>query len=86
MGLLDKTNPKATWQSVILWAVYGALAVPAFFFLLGKPAIREHWPITLPLFAILGASVSAIYEWQVAADCGCEPDEDSRESDSGAQE
>jgi hypothetical protein len=65
MGLLDKTNPSATRRSVICHAILGAVVVPAFFFALGKPQFRAHWAVFLPVFAVLGAGVAALYEWQV---------------------
>jgi hypothetical protein len=65
MGLLDKTNPRATRRSVIRHSILGAVVVPAFFFALGKPAIRAHWAAFLPVFAVLGAGVFALVEWQV---------------------
>ena len=64
MGLLDKTNPNATRQSVIRHAILGAIGFPAFFFALGKPAIRAHWLPLLPVFALLGAGVAALLELQ----------------------
>lgn len=69
-------------------AIMGAVGTPAFFFLLGKPAIREHWPITLPFLAVLGAAVAAICEWQID-DCayGIDDDHDhDTTSHSGTQE
>jgi hypothetical protein len=65
MGLLDKTNPRATRRSVIRHSILGAVVIPAFFFALGKPAIRAHWAAFLPVFAVLGALVFALVEWQV---------------------
>jgi hypothetical protein len=65
MALLDKTNPRATWKSVIRHASIGAVLIPTFFFVLGKSAVREHWRALLPVFAIVGAAVCAIIEWQV---------------------
>ncbi|HJT34803.1 MAG TPA: hypothetical protein VJ783_22440 [Pirellulales bacterium] len=65
MGLLDKTNPTATWQSVTRHAIIGAVLSPALFLAFGKPAVREHWCALLPVFAILGAAVAAILEWQL---------------------
>jgi hypothetical protein len=46
MGLLDKTNPRATWQSVIRHAIIGAVLTPAFFFVFGKPPLREDGVIS----------------------------------------
>jgi hypothetical protein len=64
-GLLTKTNPRATWRSVIRHAIIGTVFTPLFFFVLGKPALREHWGFFLPIFALLGAAVAAICEWQL---------------------
>jgi hypothetical protein len=77
MGLLDKTNPSATRRSTIRHAIIGAILTPAFFFVFGKPAVRAHWPALLPVFAILGAAVAAICEWQID-DGADEPDDESR--------
>lgn len=79
MGLLDKTNPSATRRSVIRHAIIGAILTPAFFFLFGKPAVRAHWPALLPVFAILGAAVAAICEWQM--DDGTHEADDERRND-----
>ena len=65
MRLLDKTNPRATRQSVIRHAIIGAVVASAFIFAFGKPAIRAHWPSLLPVFAVLGAGIFALSEWQV---------------------
>ena len=68
MGLLDKTNPRATRKSVILHAILGAISVPTFFFAVGKPGVRAHWHVLLPVFAVLGAGVAALCEWQMDDD------------------
>jgi hypothetical protein len=65
MGLLDKTNPRATRRSVICHAILGAVVVPAYFFALGKPEFRAHWAVFFPVFAVLGAGVAGLFEWQV---------------------
>ena len=75
MGLLDKTNPRATRRSVIRHAIIGALLAPACFFVFGKAAIREHWGVFLPIFALLGAVVGAVCEWQLD-DGSDEPDDE----------
>ncbi len=74
MGLLDKTNPKATPRSVLLWSMMWGGIGAALFFLAFKPAWREAWQITLPLWVLLCAGVGALVEWQVA-DEGDENDE-----------
>jgi hypothetical protein len=63
--MLDKTNPRATRRSVIRSAILGAVVVPTFFFALGKPWIRAHWAVFLPWFAVLGAGIAALAEWQL---------------------
>jgi hypothetical protein len=65
MGLLDKTNPRATRRSVILHAILGAVVVPDFFLALGKPEFRAHWAVFLPVFAVLGAGIAALAGGQV---------------------
>lgn len=57
MGLLDKTNPRATGRSVIRHAIIGAIFTPAFFFLFGKPAVRAYWAALLPVFAVPSSTV-----------------------------
>jgi hypothetical protein len=74
MGLLDKTNPKATPRSVLLWAMAWAGIGAFLFFLAFKPAYREAWRIALPIWVLLCAGVGALVEWQVA-DEGDENDE-----------
>jgi CDP-diglyceride synthetase len=64
-GLLDKHNPKATWRSVLLRAIQAAVVGAVVFFLLFKPAWREAWPVTLPIWCLLCAFVGALIEWQV---------------------
>lgn len=65
MGLLAKTNPRATRGSVLRHALTWGVATPLFFLALGKPFIRELWWIFVPVFAILGAGVGALAEWQI---------------------
>jgi hypothetical protein len=76
MGLFDKTNPRATRRSVIRRAVLGAISIPAVFFAFGKPDIRANWPVLLPVFAILGAGICALAEWQID-DGPDKPDDES---------
>jgi hypothetical protein len=64
MGLLDKTNPDATPRSLFLAADTGAISVPTFFFVLGKPEIRENWRFSLPAMAILGGAIGWLGHWQ----------------------
>jgi hypothetical protein len=65
MGLFDKINPKATAKSVLLRAIQFAVLGAVAFFLLFKPAWREAWPISLPIWCLLCAFVGAVIEWQV---------------------
>jgi hypothetical protein len=30
-----------------------------------KPRIREHWLALVPIWALFGAAIAALYEWQV---------------------
>jgi fatty acid desaturase len=66
MGLLERTNPRATWRSVVLRAVQAAAVGALVFFVAFKPAVREAWPVTLPIWCLLCAFVGAVVEWQVA--------------------
>lgn len=68
MGLLEKTNPKATRRSVLLNALQGAITVPLVIACVGKPNVRKHWRITMPLFTLLGAAIGGLVEWQVDDD------------------
>lgn len=62
MGLLDRSNPTATRQSVIRWAIGGAIAAPVWtFLLLGLTAI----PHILIAMAIVGAGIGALVDWQL---------------------
>ncbi len=65
MGLLDQTNPRATLRSVLVRSVQAAVAGAIVFFLAFKPAYREAWPVTLPIWCLLCAIVGAVFEWQV---------------------
>lgn len=73
--LLNKTNPTATRRSIIIHAILGAVGGPAFLFLLGKPWVRAHWPVLLPVFSVLGAGIAGIAAWQVD-DSAEKPDHD----------
>jgi hypothetical protein len=65
MGLLDKTNPKATLGSVLLRAIQAAVVGAVVFFVAFKPMYREMWRVTLPIWCLLCAFVGALFEWQV---------------------
>jgi hypothetical protein len=64
MGLLDTTNPRATLRSVLLRAIQAAVVGAITFFLAFKPAYREAWPVTLPIWCLFCAFVGALFEWQ----------------------
>ncbi len=66
MGLLDKTNPKATPKSVAKHAALGALIGLGFYGLL----LRKGHGGILPFlaFVVLGAFASGLLEWQMGPD------------------
>lgn len=66
MGLLTKTNPAATRDSVIRHAlIFGVIAaVIAPFVIAGNPAMKESWPILYPLAVLAGAALGGLLEWQ----------------------
>lgn len=65
MGLLDKTNRRATPTSVLRASAIGAAVGMIVFFLCFKPMYRDAWPVTLPIWILLCAAVAALCEWQV---------------------
>jgi hypothetical protein len=67
MGLLDKTNPNATRQSVIRHAlIFGAMMAVAFpIACIWLPWFREFWPVLLPMFVLAFAGIGALMEWQL---------------------
>jgi len=72
MGLLDKTNPRATLYSVLLHATVIGF-VGALLYLLAmtwKESLREHWVLGLILWTALCIFVGGLWEWQVAEDDG----------------
>jgi hypothetical protein len=73
MGLLDRTNPKATLRSVLLRSVQTAVVGAVVFFLAFKPMYREMWRVTLPIWCLLCAFVGAVVEWQVPRASDDEP-------------
>jgi hypothetical protein len=74
MGLLDKTNPKATAWSVLRSALVSAIVAAIVFFVAFKPSYKEVWPVTLPLWVLLCALVGGLMEWQ-GGDPSAEDDE-----------
>jgi hypothetical protein len=65
MGLLDKTNPRATRRSVLLKSTVSAVVGAIVFLLAFKPAYRAAWRVALPIWVLLCAGVGALWEWQV---------------------
>ena len=67
MGLLAKTNPTATRQSVIqqaiIWGAISAVVCAGYF--LWTQSAPLFWPIILLVVAILGAGLGALMEWQL---------------------
>lgn len=67
MGLLDKTNPNATRDSVVrhakIWAAVMAVAYPIA--CIWNPPLRNLWPVGLPLAILYGAGIGALMEWQL---------------------
>jgi len=67
MGLLDKTNPNATRDSVVrhakIWAAVMAVAYPVA--CIWEPWLRDVWPIGYPLAVAFGAAIGALMEWQL---------------------
>jgi hypothetical protein len=61
MGLLDKTNPTATRESVIRWEIGGAIAAPVWTFLLRRLTLIPHILIAM---AVVGAGIGSLAEWQ----------------------
>ena len=65
-GFLAKCNPTATPGSVVRQAVIWGIAAPLFqgcvLWFLKAPAI--HFQLRIPVFAVLGALVGAVMEWQ----------------------
>ena len=80
-GLLAKCNPNATPGSVARQAIVCGIAAPLFqgfvLWLINAPAI--HFQLRIPAFAVLGALVGAVMEWQV------DDNEEDLSDDSGDQ-
>lgn len=75
MGLLSKTNPKATFRSVLRRAVLQLIIGAALYllFCLWNEKLRAIWPLALPLWALGCALVGALFEWQIAEEDDSEP-------------
>lgn len=67
MGLLAKTNPTATRESVIRHAwIFGTLSfVACLVYCLWNQLAFPNWLFFLPLATILGAALGALLEWQL---------------------
>ncbi len=76
MGLLDRTNPRATRESVIRWAIGGAIGTPVYVVLRLPHLPHRFWPLILIAAAVLGAGLGALMEWQL---------DDSEEEDKAAE-
>jgi hypothetical protein len=67
LGLLDKTNPLATRESVIrqAWILGIVGTVVGLAFGLWKQPDFSGWPILVPLAGMVGAALGALMEWQM---------------------
>ena len=77
MGLLGKTNPKASRVSVLRAATISAIVGTIVFFACFKPMYQKAWPVALPIWVLLCAFVGALCEWQVPD----EPAEDEQSNE-----
>ena len=68
MGLLDKTNPQATRESVTRHAIaYGSISVVGLLlYFIWSPPQDPRWPLLLPIAGICGAFLGGLIEWQFA--------------------
>ncbi len=64
MGLLDGTNPEATPESIIRWAIGGAIFAPVWTYLLLLLQPTSFMPHLLIAMTILGSGIGALVEWQ----------------------
>jgi hypothetical protein len=65
MGFLEKRKPKANTRSVLKQAALSASAAALVFLFLFKPSYQDAWPVTLPIWIALCATIGALWEWQV---------------------
>jgi hypothetical protein len=66
MGLLTKTNPKATWQTVVRHSVVTSLVGTCMYAsILWWNGWWRDLPIKLSICAMLLLFVGALWEWQV---------------------
>ena len=66
MGLLSKTNPAATRESVIRSAtILGLIAAIGYLVLcIWSPALQENFASRLPVFVVAAAFLGGLLEWQ----------------------
>jgi hypothetical protein len=65
MGLFEKRNPKANARTVLVHAFACACVGALVFFFFAKPAYKDAWPVTLPIWLAGCAGMGALWEWQV---------------------
>jgi hypothetical protein len=67
MGLLAKTNPTATRESVIREAmIFGAISMAVCLgYFLWRPPQNWAWALLAPLVGLLGGALGALMEWQL---------------------
>ncbi len=67
MGLLGKTNPKATWRSTVAHAFVTSLVGTCLYAsVLWWNNWWDDWPLKLGICALLSLFVGGLWEWQVA--------------------
>jgi hypothetical protein len=67
VGLLDKTNPAATRESLIqnAWIFGGGTLAVGLAMCLWKQPANPGWPLVLALVSLAGAALGALLEWQM---------------------
>ena len=67
MGLLVKTNPTATRESVIRHAIISSFLAAIVYLIAAvwTPALLDYWLILLPVAMTAGAALGALMEWQL---------------------
>jgi hypothetical protein len=67
VGLLDKTNPAATRESLIrnAWIFGGGTFAVGLAMCLWKQPANSGWPFVLALVSLAGAALGALLEWQM---------------------
>lgn len=71
MGFLSKTNPKATWGSVLRRAVVTSiLGAGLYVSVIWWNRWLNDWPLKIAICAVLLALVAAVWEWQIPDDGG----------------